>query len=104
MKMTNPEPLNGKYECYGQNLWWDKLAKQRLSTDASEVLEDMRLAVKGLLMNLNNFKREIEKKEIRCYGKEDKLKDKACLVDEKMLLNKVIDLIKFWLKDVYEGE
>ena len=40
----NPEPLNGKYECYGQNLWWDKLAKQRLSTDASEVLEDVKLA------------------------------------------------------------
>jgi len=38
------EPLNGKYECYGQNLWWDKLAKQRLSTDASEVLEDVKLA------------------------------------------------------------
>ena len=54
--MVNPEPLNGKYECYGQNLWWDKLAKQRLSTDASEVLEDVKLACEFYLRYKDNPK------------------------------------------------
>jgi len=39
-----PEPLKGKYEEYSQRLWWDKLANQRLSTEASEIFEDIRLA------------------------------------------------------------
>ena len=49
-----PEPLNGKYECYGQNLWWDKLAKQRLSTDASEVLEDVKSACEFYLRYMDH--------------------------------------------------
>jgi len=70
------EPLNGKYECYGQNLWWDKLAKQRLSTDASEVLEDVKLACEFYLRYKNH-------PELLVVEHEE-------LIDE-MLKNKLID-------------
>jgi len=49
-----PEPLKGKYEEYSQRLWWDKLANQRLSTEASEIFEDIRLACEFYLKYKNN--------------------------------------------------
>jgi len=68
------EPLNGKYECYGQNLWWDKLAKQRLSTDASEVLEDVKLACEFYLeyKDKEGFK-DLWKKRKKLFSEDEEL-------------------------------
>jgi len=44
-----PEPLNGKYKEYAVELWWDCLANERLSTEGSEVLNNVKSAVEFYL-------------------------------------------------------
>jgi len=50
-----PEPLKGKYEEYAKGLWVDKLANQRLTHEANEVLDDVKSAVRGLLNEIEEL-------------------------------------------------
>lgn len=46
--LFNVEPLSGKYENYGKDLWYDKINKERLGTEGNEILEEVKLAVMWL--------------------------------------------------------
>jgi len=92
--MPENEPLKGKYEKYAVGLWWDKIANQRLTQEANEVLDDVKSAVEGLLQ-------EIDKKLVQREGKLIKSKYEEGFVDGyKCACHEVIRKIKKWFRDV----
>ena len=101
----NPKPLNLK------DLWaW---FEKKFGVDAmnrcygyeteeliKEIKQRMKSAVCGILISIDDIKREIEKKKTRCYGKEETFEEIVWLKDEELLLDKIISLIKLAFKDV----
>ena len=108
------EPLKGKYEEYAAGLWWDKIANQRLTQEANEVLDDVKSAVQGLIKDVEEdivyWKKEMEEyeeKELNAKTEEERKKyDEHWKIAEqvyRVLNTRIKNLIKKWFADVVEG-
>jgi len=88
------EQLKGKYEEYAVGLWWDKIANQRLTQEANEVLDDVKSAVQGLLEEVENRIKELDRYEKMGFTKQ------FCANRRDEIRTYIIPLIKKWFADV----
>jgi len=98
--MPENEPLKGKYEEYAVGLWWDKIANQRLTQEANEVLDDVKSAVQGLINEIREEGKKIGKIRKGLNKKDEK--ERWYCEGYIQALTDTYELIKKWFADVCE--